>query len=170
MQDSLQSPEDLEEVFHALNTDIYAYVAARVRSRAIAEDIAQEVFIRAWEKRKQFDARRGSLKNWIYAIALNAVRDYFRKQKGKIIQELPEDIESTENIERDISKKQLHARIIKQLHTLSDKEQELLTLRYMQELSIEEIAEIIGKRYSATKVAVHRAEKKLKKCCNHFCP
>lgn len=166
----IASPEDLEQVFLALNTDIYGYIAARVRERGIAEDIVQEVFTKAWEKRTQFNSKKGSLKNWIYAIALNAVRDYFRRNKGKTVVELPDDIESHDDIEDDASKKHLYTLILNQLEYLSEKEQELLTLRYVQELSIEEIGETMHMKYSATKVALHRATKKLQNRCNRFAP
>ena len=166
----IRSSEDLQKVFLALNTDIYAYIAARVRQRGVAEDITQEVFIKVWEKRTQYNPQKGSLKNWIYAIALNAVRDYFRRQKGAVIEELPENIESSENVEDDISKKHLHTLVLHQLQHLSKKEQDLLTLRYVQEFSIEEIGEILHMKYSATKVALHRATKKLQDRCNRFAP
>lgn len=104
----LKSPQDLEDMFLALNRDIYAYIAARVRERAIAEDIAQEVFIKAWEKRRQFNPAKGSLKNWTYAIALNAVRDYFRRNTLRATEELPEEVWDTTNIESDIATAQLH--------------------------------------------------------------
>lgn len=166
----LVSSADLEEVFTSLNEDIFAYVMARVRAREIAEDIAQEVFIKAWEKRSQFNPDKGSLKNWIYAIALNAVRDHFRRNRIRATVELPEEISSDEDIARQTDTKASAAFILEHMKSLSAKEQELLTLRFMQELSIEEVAEVMKMKYSATKVALHRATKKLQDRCNRFSP
>ena len=143
---------------------------ARVRVREIAEDIAQEVFIKAWEKRTQFNPTKGSLKNWIYAIALNAVRDHFRRNKHRATVELPEEISSDEDIASQTDTKSSAGFILEHMKALSEKEQELLTLRYMQELSIEEIAVVMKMKYSATKVALHRATKKLQDRCNRFSP
>lgn len=166
----IASSEDLEQAFLVLNADIYGYIMARVRLREVAEDIVQEVFIKAWEKRTQFNPKKGSLKNWIYAIALNAVRDHFRRNKNRAVEELSENITGHEDIEGNTSNKQLHSLIMEQLHHLNTKEQELLSLRYMQELSVEEIGEVMHMKYSATKVALHRATKKLQDRCNRFAP
>ncbi|PIQ76154.1 hypothetical protein COU78_01185 [Candidatus Peregrinibacteria bacterium CG10_big_fil_rev_8_21_14_0_10_49_24] len=166
----INSSEDLEAVFYALNEDIYGYIMGRVRSQVVAEDIAQEVFVKAWEKRTQFNSEKGSLKNWIYGIALNAVYDYFRRQKNRRTEELREDFSDAKDIKSDTAIKLLHSQIMDQMQFLSQKDQDVLLLRYAQELSVEEIAEVMNMNYSATKVALHRATKKLKERCNRFMP
>ena len=168
MINTLQTAEDLESVFLALHADLYGYIMARVRVREVAEDITQDIFIKAWEKRAQFDPKRGSLKNWLYGIALNAMRDHFRRQKHRATEELDDTVADESDVKGDAAVAQLHEKILEQVRMLSPKEQDLLTLRYMQGLSIEDIAEVLHMRYSATKVALHRATKKLQKRCNHF--
>lgn len=170
LPETIASPEDLEQLFLALNADIFGYIMARVRIRAVAEDIAQDVFIKAWEKRHQFNPQKGSLKNWVYAIALNAVRDYFRRNTLRETVELPDDVCSDEDIVDEMDTKDAHRFILQHMKALPPKEQELLTLRYTQELSLQEIGEVMGMRYSAVKVALHRATKKLRDRCNRFRP
>lgn len=167
---AIESADDLEAVFLYLHEDIYGYIYARVRERATAEDITQQVFVKAWEKRGQFRPKKGSLKNWIYAIALNAVRDHLRAHKNKPVAELPDDLSTDQQLEQEYKTHDQHQLVLQEMQHLSHKEQDLLTLRFVQGYSIEEIGACMRMKYSATKVALHRATKKLRQRCNRFAP
>lgn len=61
-------------------TPIFNYALSFVKDAALAEDIAQEVFVKAWKKIKKFN-HQYKFKNWLYAIAKNTCLDYFKKNK-----------------------------------------------------------------------------------------
>lgn len=158
----LDTIRDLDELFRGLSTPLYRYVLARCNNQIeVAEEITQEVFIRAWEKRETFNPNKSSLKNWVYIIARNKVIDYFRSTKDSISLEKNENYLGDSGIEK-IEDELLINDIFKGLKTLKADEQEVLILRYIQEFEIDDISKIINKNKIATKVMIHRAIKKLK--------
>lgn len=144
---------------------ILRYIYLRVgNSREIAQDITSEVFLKAWEKRESFDEDKGSMKTWLFTITRNKLIDYYRKKKPMSLKDGYKfnyayiDDSSDEDILMD--------NILRSLNQLSPKERDLVILRYVEGLAISEVAEIIGKKYIATKIAIYRALNKLKKIVN----
>ncbi len=165
----LRSPGDLEQAFRIWNADLYRYVYARVCNQSQAEDITQEVFIKAWRSRNSFDEHKSSLKNWLYVIATNTIRDYLRSRMNRLENtELEEDLPSSTNIDKDIQQQENVEFVFQKLKLLSDREQELLLLRYREDIKVKEIAQIVGMEYSASKVALHRALQKLRNLCENM--
>ncbi|MCX6807434.1 MAG: RNA polymerase sigma factor [Patescibacteria group bacterium] len=165
-QDQLKTLNDLEAIFQKWNTAIYRYIYARLNNQETAEDITQEVFIKAWQARDLFDDQKSSLKNWLYAIAINTIRDHLRKVKGKIEIELDENIQDDSEVKGQAETQNLVAFVFSHLEKLQEREQEIIILRYQEDLELKEIAEILNLELSATKVALHRAVQKLRDLCN----
>jgi|SRR6185295_6332353 len=161
---TLETAADLESAFVTWNRLLFQYVFARLRQREVAEDLVQEVFFKAWRSRESFNAEKSSLKNWLFAITINAIRDYFRTKKPES-EILTEDLASTQEVAREVGDKDLVRFVFKKVKKLPERDQELILLRYNQGLNVIEIADIVGMEYSATKVALHRAIKKLKTLC-----
>jgi len=161
----LETIQDLDEAFRQFNVQLYRYILVRCSHRKeIAEELTQDVFIQAWEKKELFNSNKSSLKNWLYIIARNKVIDFFRKNKVSVsLEEIDNFVaaERTDQIETDL----IMEDVIKKISLLKDEEQDILILRYLQEFEIHEIEKIVNKKYSATKVMLHRAMQKLKKLC-----
>lgn len=163
----LETKEDLSGLFDHLHISIFRYIFVRTGyNRERAEDMTQNVFLKAWEKREQYDCRRSSLRNWIYAIARNHVIDYYRSPKPQIVSDgdYEESVgeEETPLLDNSMDNSMLAGTVMKELKTLDQDDREVITLRYINEMSIKDIAEIINKSNTATKVMIHRALKKLK--------
>lgn len=158
--------EDIIQAFEEWNGPIYRYVYSRVGSREMAEDLAQEVFVRAWKYRDSFDVKRSSLKNWLFAIAVNVLRDFWKERSGSEVLELDDNVaavgDSEEKSDVDF--------VLRQVRKLSEAEQELVLLRYGQDLKVADVAKILGKSFVGAKVALHRVMKKLRKLCNQNRP
>lgn len=142
---------------------IYRFVFFKVGSKEEAEDITSDVFLKAWNylnEKKEINSFSGLL----YRIARNSIIDLYRSRSAK-----PESV-STENIDvadsgawyAEIGDKMEAGRITGSLKKLKQEYQEVITLRYVDELEISEIAEITGKGNIAVRVTLHRAIKKLK--------
>jgi len=158
--ESLRNAQELEQAFIAWNREIFRYVYARVSVREIAEDITQDVFIKVWNKRAYYDKKKGGLRTWIFTIAVNTLRDHFRSQKRRpTVEELKED---TADEQEQYPDKEV-ALVFSELKFLSEKDQNLLILRYVDGLSLEEIGDVMKMKYTAVKVAIHRAVQKLRK-------
>ncbi len=164
-QEKLQTGADLEVAFVKYNEMLFRYAFIRLRDKAVAGDITQDVFIKAWKYKDSYDSEKSSLKNWLFVIITNLIRDYYRKNANKREQELDEELASDENIEITTEKKDTIQFVFKKIKYLSQREQELLILRYREDFTLREIAEMLEMKYSAVKVAVHRAIKKLQEIC-----
>src|SRR6478736_4381522 len=71
--------EDFERLYAAEAAGLFSFLAYRTGDRALAEDLLGDAFERALRARRRFDRRRGSEKTWLYAIALNVLRDHARR-------------------------------------------------------------------------------------------
>ena len=162
----LETAEDLESAFHLWNTQIFRTIYARVGAKSIAEDITQESFLKAWKKRAMFDPEKASLRTWLFSIALNTMRDYFRLEKKRRTAELPENVPGEVDVHAALLDREDVMRVFREMRAFPAREQELLTLRYVTGLTIKEIGKILKMNESAVKVAIHRARKKLRNRCN----
>jgi RNA polymerase sigma-70 factor (ECF subfamily) len=147
--------------FDNYHESIYRFVYYRLnQNKQIAEDLTSDIFLKAWEKRKKFNPAKSSLKTWLYTIARNSVIDIYRKKKKEInIEDINSDLIFSEEVNENNN---LMNFLKAKLKLLNESEQELIILHYIEELEIKEVAVIIGKNYSATKVAINRALNKLK--------
>ena len=71
--------DEFERLYEAEAQGLFGFLAYRTGDRALAEDLLADTFERALRARRGFDRRRGSAKTWLYAIALNLLRDHARR-------------------------------------------------------------------------------------------
>lgn len=158
------SKQQFIKSFEMYHTFVYRYVFLKVNNKHIAEDLTQEVFLKLWKTRKNFDKSKSQLKTWIARIAHNLVVDYFRSNKEKLnlnLDEVKETLVSSdnENIDNKIE-------LVKYLKTLDELSQQVIILKYIEGFEIDEISKIINKKYDATRMLIFRAIKKLKETIN----
>lgn len=137
---------------------IYRYIYCFVKNRDIAQDITQDVFLKFL---KNIDGyiESGRLKNFLYVIAKNCVKDYFKKQKNNSFDELRDDMkysDKMENVEDKIV-------LMEAIDSLNLMEKDIIVLKYFGQLKNKEIAGIYGKPVSTVHYILKRAEKNLKK-------
>jgi RNA polymerase sigma-70 factor (ECF subfamily) len=70
---------DFDRLYRREAQGLYGFLAYRTGDRALAEDLLADTFERALRGRRGFDRRRGTERNWLYAIALNLLRDHARR-------------------------------------------------------------------------------------------
>lgn len=149
---------------------VYNFLFQLTRNRTIIDDLTQETFIKAWKKIKSFDRER-NFKTWIFTIAKNTAYDYFKKKKtipfSNFIDEkennkldnvsdesiLPDEILNQKDIAKDLEKK---------LEEIPKRYRIILTLRYKDDLSLQEISEILKVPYNTVKSGHQRALRKLR--------
>ena len=152
--------------------DLYRMLYYRTFCRMDAEDLTQEAFVQAYRK-------IGSLKNaerfkaWLFSIAANRCRDFIRKKKLLSIFGLgcSDDLDSlaysthdkSNRIQENMQQKRFWNQVKELLSGLSGMEREVFTLRFMDQLKIGEIAEVLNKNESTVKTHLYRALRKMKK-------
>ncbi|MFP4476987.1 MAG: RNA polymerase sigma factor [Desulfatibacillaceae bacterium] len=154
---------------------IYLMAYYRTRSVADAEDIAQDTFTKAFTNIGRLKDP-ASFRSWLFSIAANQVRDHQRKQKvrriitagGRLFDSEDEPAPEPEGrIEPDALDHVLRDEFWKKVDqfsgNLSRWEKEIFTLRFMDELSIREIAEVTDKNENTVKTHLYRALAKFRK-------
>ncbi|MDX9791677.1 MAG: RNA polymerase sigma factor [Candidatus Kapaibacterium sp.] len=132
-----------------------------------ADDIAQEVFIKALDSLHKFKGN-SSIKTWLYRITVNLALNHKRKRKflnffSLTESKVPNDeilVDST-NPEKLLENKEFEINLIELLSRLPEKQRETFALRYFDELSYEEISEMLGTSIGGLKANYHQAVKKL---------
>ncbi len=149
---------------------IFGFLLRKIGNRENAEDITQETFLKAWKHIRTF-AEGKSFKTWLFAIARNASIDYFRKKKtlsfGDFGVDAEEDFEhslaDTDPLPDALFDAGITAETVERgLRQLSKEHAEVLTLHYREELSLKEIADLLGVSVNTVKSRDRRAKDALR--------
>jgi RNA polymerase sigma-70 factor (ECF subfamily) len=154
--------EDFERLYEAHAASLLAFLEYRTGNIELAKDIHADTFERILKTRWRFDPRKGSQKTWVYAIALNVLRDAGRRRAAearamdKVTTGGGEEHwdERTRLDDRDL--------IRRGLATLPDEEREAVALYYGADLSLEEIARVTGTKTTTIKGRLARARDRLR--------
>jgi RNA polymerase sigma factor (sigma-70 family) len=152
--------EEFEELFDEHAPGLLAFLVYRTGDRTLAEDVLADTFERALRARRRFDPRRASRKTWLYSIALNLLRDQFRRGEAerrayqRVAVPEPEDTALADLERRD----ELAAAMAR----LSPQEREAVALRYGADLTVPEIARLTGESLSTAEGRVYRGLRKLR--------
>ncbi len=151
---------------------IYWFVYRYAGEAATADDLTQEVFVRAWRNLKKFD-RQKSFKTWLFAIAKNASLDFLKKKKtipfsalddaegnNAVIDTLIDPSPLPQELLEKAGMAQILAFAMKQL---SPKYRKTVLLRHNDDLTFREIAETLGEPLNTVKSRYRRARLFLKK-------
>lgn len=127
---------------------IYRYIFLRLGNQAEAEDLSQEVFVKALEAIGSYKWRNLPFASWLFRIAHNQIVDYLRKQT-KVKEAALDDDNMTSASEANpafIAEKELEIEeLIDGVKKLSPAQREVISLRFGAELSISEAARVLGK-------------------------
>ena len=151
--------DDFERLYAAEAQGLFAFLAYRTGDRALAEDLLADAFERALRSRVKFDRRRGSEKTWLYAIALNLLRDHVRRAaaEGRALERVFDEpgrdpfagVEARDELGRALT-------------LLSAEEREAIALRFGAGLTVPEIAKVSGEKLTTVEGRVYRALRKLR--------
>lgn len=152
--------QKFEALYKKYINKIYNYFWYRVgHDQDVAEDLAQETFVRAYQALPQFRVTEKSYLSYLLAIAHNLLVNYYRSPKPISIEttgiDVPEEIWSKLETKDNIRS------MWRAIQQLSIKEQDILYLKYQKGYKVAEIAEIVGKSENAVKLILSRARKKL---------
>jgi RNA polymerase sigma-70 factor, ECF subfamily len=148
-RDPLAHPEDLIR-------RVYAYVAYRIGDGPDAEDVTSETFERALRYRDSYDRKKGEPGAWLIGIARRCIAGAASSPQpvpgpgaeGQAAGDLEEDTVRRITVAAGLAK-------------LSERDRELLALRYGADLTVDQIGELLELRANAVEVALHRARERL---------
>ncbi|MCH8317187.1 MAG: sigma-70 family RNA polymerase sigma factor [Bacteroidetes bacterium] len=141
-------------------------------NREDAEEVSQDVFLKVFKSLQSF-RKQAKFSTWLYKITYNTAISRLRKQKGET-ETVELNIEHFENIESEnvknqvdlLQREQQKMYIEKAIKKLSEDDRVVISLFYLGEMSVKEIAKIIARSQNSVKVKLHRARKMIYKELN----
>ncbi|RAJ35326.1 RNA polymerase sigma-70 factor (ECF subfamily) [Kitasatospora sp. SolWspMP-SS2h] len=143
---------------------VYRYIYYRVGSRATAEDLTSETFLRALRRIGTFTWQGRDFGAWLVTIARNLVADHFKSSRFRLEVTTGEMLDSNEcerSPEESVLESLSNAALLDAVRRLNPQQQECVTLRFLQGLSVAETARIMGKNEGAIKTLQYRAVRTL---------
>jgi len=166
-----EDKEAFEELIRRHQHRVFAVASGILRKREDVEDIAQQVFVKAYFSLKRFD-QRAAFSTWLYKITVNECWDLLRKKKVRPLvyeSDLSEEqarqvMTSAEKVNPgpDISEKmEARENVERLLEGLDERDRLMLILKEVEGYSIEEIAEVLNLNGNTVKVRLFRARRKV---------
>lgn len=152
-------------LYDAYHTQIYRFVYLKVSHPEEAEDITHQVFLSAWQNMPSYHDKGFPFSSLLYQIARNKVIDYYRtKRTTTDIEDLNEaEIPHQEATLEDTLHSQFQLKTVTNaMQQLKQEYQDIIIMRYIEELTPSEVAHILKKPEVTVRVLQHRAIKKLK--------
>ena len=154
-------------LYDQYSAQIYRFIVVKVSTRQEAEDLTHEVFLSAWQKLPGFKIQKFPFSSWLYRIARNRVIDYYRTQKkhfsvDELVGSLEEEFLRVGAVQsEDLNLKLEMEQVLSAIEELTEDQREVIEMRFIQDLSPKEIAEITKKKEGTIRILQHRATKKL---------
>jgi RNA polymerase sigma-70 factor (ECF subfamily) len=143
---------------------IYLLVWRMVRNREDALDLSQEVFVKAYKNLKSF-RQESNFYTWLYRIAVNLSLNFVRREKLRSflsLSDLSDRITSDSSPSDDIERYQLSGLIDRAVMKLPEKQRAVFILRHYEQMSVKEVADLLGKSEGTIKANYYQAIKKLR--------
>ena len=155
------APRALLALYDEALPSVYGYFVRRCRDRATAEDLTSETFLAAMDAARKPDPPPITVP-WLIGVARHKLADHYRRRHDRMsvpVADLPEPGEPTDDWDAELDR--LVAESV--LARLSEQHRTVLTLRYLDDRSVPECAELIGRTVHATEALLVRARRSFKK-------
>jgi len=157
--------KEFTEAYQNYAPVILKHIYFRVENWEISEDLMQETFCKTWQYMSTNDRKIKLIKNFLYVVSNNLIADYY---KGKIkkpvyIDELKEEIPFLPTQINEVDEKLRMDELQKYILNLKEKHRVIINYRYVDYLSIKEIAVLTNKSPNYVSVILHRCRKTIKK-------
>ena len=152
--------EDFERLYAEHAQPLFGFLAYRTGDAALAEDLLADTFERALRARARFDRRKASEKTWLYAIALNLLRDSARRRatEARALERIPRETAASD----ELAGVEHRDEVQRVLGVLSDEEREAIALRFGGDLTVPEIAKLLKQPLPRVEGRVYRSLRKLR--------
>jgi RNA polymerase sigma-70 factor, ECF subfamily len=160
-----QAPEDFEafaELYRRHLTPVYRFVRSQTPDDPTAEDVTAHVFFRALTSASTFRGE-GSYRRWLFRIAHNALNSWrARRNKAVVVEEVPEAVDPSPTPASHAIQREKRGLVWQTVAELPSAQREVIGLRYLEDLDIQEIAEVTQRSRGAVRILLHRARLRLR--------
>ena len=161
----------VEHVVQNNRSALLAFLQRHVANREDAEDLLQDVFMACYRHKDSFDPERCSETAWLFVIAKNRLKQYYRDQKPvSSLEELTENGQEPADWSAQEAASLMECRdlVAKLLLTLDERSRTVLILRFFQELDSQQIAQRMGLSPANVRVIQSRAIASLRQAMEHM--
>lgn len=159
-------PNAFAELYDEYFDKIYRYIALKIGDREEAEDMTQQVFLKAHQSISSFKWKGIPFSAWLYRIAHNLIVDYIRKSQKRpdtIADETMITDDPGKNPEQLVETRMDIEQVMEAARHLTEAQREVISLRFAGEMPIVQVAKIMGKSQGAIKALQHSAIVSLRK-------
>ena len=167
MKEDEREVEDAASIFEEDYPRIFRYIMSMVRDTAEAEDLTQETFLRAHQRRDSL-RDEGAQTSWLYRIATHVCLDRLRQYARRSPKESEADLDEidvpepdTPSLQQTLERDEMSGCVQRYFNRLSDSYRSVILLHDMHELTAPEIAQLLGESLATIKIRLHRARRKL---------
>jgi RNA polymerase sigma-70 factor, ECF subfamily len=143
-----------DQLYTLFVTPIYRYIYLRLRDKQLSEDLTQTVFLKAYISLKTYQDKNKPVLAYFFTIARNSIIDHVRKQGNRATSDLSEAEQKPDektNIPKEVDGRLANEQIKEKLGDLTEEQQEVVILKFINGFSNREIAEILGKTEMAVR-------------------
>src|SRR5690625_3638880 len=151
-------------MYRSIYPNIYAFFYIKTSNQSVAEDLSHDVFYEACKNIHLYEGK-ATLKTWIFAIAKNILKKYYRSNKYQKNLEASLHQEKEDSVptpEEQFFKKEETIDLLKIIESLDEQRREIAILRIYGELSFKEIGQLIQRSENYTRVTFHRIKLQIK--------
>ncbi len=152
------------ELYNRYLCRVYRFVRSQTPDEATAEDLTAQTFFRALSSAGTFDGR-GSYKSWLFRIAHNTLASWrlHRTKSPIVLEEVPEHMDPSPSPASVLLAGEERNLVWRVVSSLAPAQREAISLRYIEDLTTDEIAEITGRTRGAVRILLHRARTALRR-------
>lgn len=164
---AIRSVDDLDaftELYDRYLCRIYRFVRAQTPDEATAEDLTAHTFFRALSGAGSFKGH-GSYRSWLFRIAHNTVATWRlnRSRRPIVVEDLPERTDPGPSPAAVVLAEEEKNLVWRVVSSLAPAQREVLSLRYLEDLTTDEIADVTGRSRGAVRILLHRARTALRR-------
>lgn len=150
--------DEFARYYEKHKTAIFNYILYRIGfNKYTAEDLTSDIFLKAFEHFDSYDRAR-PFKTWIFTIAHNHLVNYYTSRKVTLpLEEAIEVVKEESTIKENTDRDMAVAKMLNLVSELPEQQQEIVTMKYVNDMTNEEIAAATGKEEGAIRTALSRA-------------
>jgi len=157
-------PIEFEDVYNRYYLTVYRYFMKRLGNKEVCEDLTSDVFYSCLKKYDTYDPSKAGIVTWIYTVANNKLKNYYRDRKMHVSiddTEITGDLPDGTDMDRAVYLTQMKEYLTEALSMLPDRERTIVNLKYFSGLTSEEIAHQVDATAGNVRVILTRVCKKL---------
>lgn len=158
-------PSAFAAVYDHYFAAVYNYVRYRIPDATQAEDLTAQIFERVLTHLNAYDHAQATFAVWLFTVARNLVTDHLRSQRRRrwfSWEQLPDHAQLNPLPEEQVIHGEMHEALLSALSVLSDRDRDLLALKFVAQMTNRRIAELTGLSESNVGVILHRALRQLR--------